>query len=356
MSQPHTQDAKPAAVVANGHPPLPPGRRGLHRDPRRSPARMAGHHRDRGQLPREHALGALRAGLGHARPAQRLRGRRRRAVRAARDVVREARQPRCLPRVRDAFRPAAARRRRAHSRCRPRPGNVRLARRDAMDGGVEVVRPLSEKPWGASFSHEEEEEHAEGRSMIVLTIVALVGHARRSGARTRAGPREPGVAPALRRGGRERRLVRGAQHVRCAAAVQVRRQPADDPRGGGRGGDGRDLRGGGADVPLLAQQHARGLHHGPHPARAQGAHGAAARARARAPRRPRDRGRGGSGARRRNRDREAGRGVRRRRHGRARHVARGPEQPDGRVGAGREAARATRCSRARSTSSARSRS
>jgi Cd2+/Zn2+-exporting ATPase len=54
------------------------------------------------------------------------------------------------------------------------PGNVRLARKGATAAGVEVVRPLSDKPWGAMFTHEEEEEHAEGRAMIVLTAVALV--------------------------------------------------------------------------------------------------------------------------------------------------------------------------------------
>jgi hypothetical protein len=54
-------------------------------------------------------------------------------------------------------------------------GNVRLARRGAADTGVEVVRPLSDKPWGATFTHAEEEEHAEGRSMVGLTVVALVG-------------------------------------------------------------------------------------------------------------------------------------------------------------------------------------
>ncbi len=54
-------------------------------------------------------------------------------------------------------------------------GHVRLARRDALDGGVEVIRPLSEKPWGAAFTPEEEEEHAEGRAMIALTIGCFAG-------------------------------------------------------------------------------------------------------------------------------------------------------------------------------------
>ncbi len=53
------------------------------------------------------------------------------------------------------------------------PGRVSLARRDAAGDGVEVVRPLASKPWGAPLSHEEEAEHAEGRAMIVLTVVCL---------------------------------------------------------------------------------------------------------------------------------------------------------------------------------------
>jgi Cd2+/Zn2+-exporting ATPase len=55
------------------------------------------------------------------------------------------------------------------------PSFVRLARKDADGAGAEIVRPLAEKPWGATFSHEEEEEHAEGRAMIALTGVALAG-------------------------------------------------------------------------------------------------------------------------------------------------------------------------------------
>jgi Cd2+/Zn2+-exporting ATPase len=53
------------------------------------------------------------------------------------------------------------------------PGYVRLARRDVPDDGVEVVRPLSEKPWGATFTRAEEEEHAEGRAMVALTALCL---------------------------------------------------------------------------------------------------------------------------------------------------------------------------------------
>jgi Cd2+/Zn2+-exporting ATPase len=54
------------------------------------------------------------------------------------------------------------------------PGRVRLARRAAGDAGVEVVRPLSYKPWGAPLSHAEEETHAKGRAMAVLSLVCLV--------------------------------------------------------------------------------------------------------------------------------------------------------------------------------------
>ncbi len=53
------------------------------------------------------------------------------------------------------------------------PSVVRLIRRDASEAGVEIVRPLSEKPWGAAFTPEEEEEHAEGRAMIALTIACF---------------------------------------------------------------------------------------------------------------------------------------------------------------------------------------
>ena len=54
------------------------------------------------------------------------------------------------------------------------PGYVRLARRDALEDGVEVVRPLTEKPWGATFTPEEAEAHAQGRAMIALTALCLV--------------------------------------------------------------------------------------------------------------------------------------------------------------------------------------
>ncbi|MFN8588440.1 MAG: heavy metal translocating P-type ATPase [Candidatus Eisenbacteria bacterium] len=54
------------------------------------------------------------------------------------------------------------------------PGTVRLARRAAAPGGVEVVRPLTDKPWGATMSHAEEEEHASGGAMVAMTIACLV--------------------------------------------------------------------------------------------------------------------------------------------------------------------------------------
>ena len=53
------------------------------------------------------------------------------------------------------------------------PGRVSLVRRSTNGSGVEVVRPLSAKPWGAPLSHAEEAEHAEGRTMVVLTFVCL---------------------------------------------------------------------------------------------------------------------------------------------------------------------------------------
>ncbi|MBK7367660.1 MAG: cadmium-translocating P-type ATPase [Candidatus Eisenbacteria bacterium] len=60
------------------------------------------------------------------------------------------------------------------------PGTVRIARRRGGDAGagvvdgVEVVRPLSDKPWGAPMSHEEEEEHSSGGAMVAMTIACLV--------------------------------------------------------------------------------------------------------------------------------------------------------------------------------------
>ena len=51
------------------------------------------------------------------------------------------------------------------------PGRVRLSRRNG--NGVEVVRPLARKPWGASLTHEEEEQHSEGAMMVVLTGACL---------------------------------------------------------------------------------------------------------------------------------------------------------------------------------------
>ncbi len=52
-------------------------------------------------------------------------------------------------------------------------GRVSLARREQPDDSVEVVRPLTHKPWGARLTHAEQEERSEGRSMAVLTGVCL---------------------------------------------------------------------------------------------------------------------------------------------------------------------------------------
>ncbi len=54
------------------------------------------------------------------------------------------------------------------------PGRVRLARHDVADDAVEVVRPLSEKPWGARMTHAEQEERSDGRTMASLTVLCLV--------------------------------------------------------------------------------------------------------------------------------------------------------------------------------------
>jgi Cd2+/Zn2+-exporting ATPase len=53
------------------------------------------------------------------------------------------------------------------------PGRVALARRALPDDAVEVVRPLTEKPWGARLSPAEQEERSEGRSMAALTAVCF---------------------------------------------------------------------------------------------------------------------------------------------------------------------------------------
>ncbi len=49
-----------------------------------------------------------------------------------------------------------------------------LSRRQGAEGAAELVRPLGDKPWGAMFTHEQEEEQGEGRTMVTLTIVCLV--------------------------------------------------------------------------------------------------------------------------------------------------------------------------------------
>ena len=53
-------------------------------------------------------------------------------------------------------------------------GRVSLARFQEPDDSVEVVRPLTNKPWGARLTHAEQEQRSEGRSMAVLTGTCLV--------------------------------------------------------------------------------------------------------------------------------------------------------------------------------------
>jgi Cd2+/Zn2+-exporting ATPase len=53
-------------------------------------------------------------------------------------------------------------------------GRVSLSRVEQPDESVEVVRPLTNKPWGARLTHSEQEERSEGRSMAVLTGTCLV--------------------------------------------------------------------------------------------------------------------------------------------------------------------------------------
>ena len=50
---------------------------------------------------------------------------------------------------------------------------IGLARRSASGAAVEVVRPLTQKPWGARFTPAQEEHRSEGRATIVLTCVSL---------------------------------------------------------------------------------------------------------------------------------------------------------------------------------------
>jgi Cd2+/Zn2+-exporting ATPase len=53
-------------------------------------------------------------------------------------------------------------------------GRVSLVRREQPDDSVEVVRPLTHKPWGARLTHEEQAQRSQGRSMAVLTGACLV--------------------------------------------------------------------------------------------------------------------------------------------------------------------------------------
>ena len=52
-------------------------------------------------------------------------------------------------------------------------GRVTLARYQEPDDSVEVVRPLTHKPWGARLTHAEQEQRSRGRSMAVLTGLCL---------------------------------------------------------------------------------------------------------------------------------------------------------------------------------------
>ena len=53
-------------------------------------------------------------------------------------------------------------------------GRVSLARWQQPDDLIEVVRPLTNKPWGARLTHAEQEQRSVGRSMAVLTGACLV--------------------------------------------------------------------------------------------------------------------------------------------------------------------------------------
>jgi Cd2+/Zn2+-exporting ATPase len=52
-------------------------------------------------------------------------------------------------------------------------GRVSLTRTHEPEDSIEVVRPLTNKPWGARQTHAEQEERSEGRSMVVLTAACL---------------------------------------------------------------------------------------------------------------------------------------------------------------------------------------
>ena len=53
-------------------------------------------------------------------------------------------------------------------------GRVSLARYQEPDDSIEVVRPLTNKPWGARLTHAEQEQRSEGMSMAVLSATCLV--------------------------------------------------------------------------------------------------------------------------------------------------------------------------------------
>ena len=53
-------------------------------------------------------------------------------------------------------------------------GRVALSRKEQAEDGIEVVRPLVHKPWGAKQTPAEQEERSEGRTMAVLSGLCLV--------------------------------------------------------------------------------------------------------------------------------------------------------------------------------------
>jgi len=54
------------------------------------------------------------------------------------------------------------------------PSRIRMARSHGDGEGVEVVRPLTHKPWGARQTPVEQEQRSEGRAMAVLSGLCLV--------------------------------------------------------------------------------------------------------------------------------------------------------------------------------------
>ena len=198
---------------------------------------------------------------------------------------------------------------------------------------------------GARNTAEEQEHLAKSRAMGTLTaacLLLLIAGFVLERTSLAAGGGARGVPRCRRSPAGSSRCAR-----RCAALARsaLRRQPADDPRCGRRGRDRLRHRSRGADVPVLAQQHARGLHHGAHATRAARAAQAASGARSCAAAGARSRSRP-------NRSRSARRVIVK--PGEAipvdgtvvlRRIAGRPEQPDRRVGAGAKGDRRPRVRR-----------